>query len=303
MNIVNFLRKYMPRHERKKDVALVLSGGGARGLAHIGAIEAIQERGYQITTVAGTSMGALVGGLFAAGKLHELHEKVSNLTRKQTMQLLDFSPGRDHIANGNHLTEVLKQWVDDTKIEDLPITFSCSATDIISGKEEIFRHGLLTKAIRASISIPCFFKPVSDNQHLYVDGSVQNVLPLSHINKNDNTLVIAVNVCGENQNPYQNDNNKNKAQLNETERNYWQKLPFFKPDSATNYFNLATRVARLNIQKNAQMAVQLNPPDIYVEFPMDLYGLFDYEKACEIILQGKEKMQVSLDKYEENEKI
>jgi NTE family protein len=298
MNIIKYFSKYKSHQEHNKEIALVLSGGGARGLAHIGAIEILLERGYNITSVAGTSMGALVGGLFAAGKLNELHKLLSHLTRKQVVQLLDFSPGRDHIANGNRITNTLEQLVNDTQIEDLPIAFSCSATDIISGKEKIFRQGSLTTAIRASISIPCFFKPVSDNDQLYVDGSVQNVLPLNHIERKENTTIIAINVCGEPQNPYQKEDLKKRTKMDETEKGVWQKLLLIKPEVSINYLNLATRVARLSIQNNAQLALKLNPPDIYVEIPMDLYGLFEYDKASEIILQGREKMKKALEEYE-----
>lgn len=138
------------------DVALVLGGGGARGFAHIGAIEALQAHGYHITSVAGTSMGALVGGLFVAGKMEELKTIAHRLTKMQILKMMDVSPGLDHLASGERLLKELRQIVGEVRIEDLPIPYACVASDIISGQPHVFREGELAQAIRASVSIPCF---------------------------------------------------------------------------------------------------------------------------------------------------
>ena len=122
-----------------KDVALVLGGGGARGYAHIGAIEALESHGYQIKSISGNSMGALIGGLYAAGKLQEVKQAVDGLNRKTILKLFNISLGLDHIASGEKLMVLLDELIGDTRIEDLPIKFCCNASDVVSGKEFVFR--------------------------------------------------------------------------------------------------------------------------------------------------------------------
>ena len=138
----------------RKDVALVLSSGGARGLAHIGAIEVLEEEGYHITSIAGCSMGALIGGVYAAGKLEEFREWMKGIDRKRMLELTDFSLSLNHIVKGDRIIEAIMEFVPDMAIEDLPIPYCAVATDWVSGREVSFRTGSLFEAIRASISLP-----------------------------------------------------------------------------------------------------------------------------------------------------
>ena len=140
----------------KKDVALVLSSGGARGLTHIGAIEMLEEQGYHITSIAGCSMGALVGGVYAAGKLNEFREWMKGIDRKKMLELTDFSLSLNHFVKGDRIIEAIMEFVPDMAIEDLPVPYCAVATDWVSGREVVFRTGSLFEAIRASISLPCF---------------------------------------------------------------------------------------------------------------------------------------------------
>ena len=145
--IIEAIRGMFPGRHRGKDVALVLGGGGARGIAHIGAIEVLEERGYHITSVAGTSMGALVGGLYAAGQLDELKCRILNLDRKQMVSIMDVSLGLDHIVSGRHLMQLINSLIGDVMIEDLPIPFCCCATDVVGGREHVFRSGRLSTSM------------------------------------------------------------------------------------------------------------------------------------------------------------
>lgn len=156
---LEYIRSILP-HRRSRDIALVLGGGGARGYAHIGAIEVLMEHGYNITSVAGTSMGALVGGLFAAGKMDEMKAMALSVTKRKALSLVDVSLGLDHIATADNLSRLLDEMTGGVNIEDLGIPFCCSASDLVSGHEHVFRSGPLSKAIRASISIPGIFSPV-----------------------------------------------------------------------------------------------------------------------------------------------
>lgn len=303
MTIFTTIRRLLKRHRRppSRNVALVLSGGGARGYAHIGAIEVLQERGYNITSVAGTSMGALVGGAFANGKLGEFKVMALGLNRKKIINLMDISMGLDHVANGEKLLAVMGQMIGNVRIEQLPIPFACCASDIVSGRERVFTSGPLQTAIRASISIPCFFKPVRENGHIDVDGSVHNTLPLDRVHRRPGDLLVAVNVNGPDSCPYD-AYQKKKQSSDGVFGTIRAKLPFHKVQFSENYMSMALRVTNLTIQANTQLAIRLTPPDICAEIPMDLYGLFDFEKAQELIEVGRQEMTRQLDLYEASEK-
>ena len=183
---------------KKKNVALVLSSGGARGLVHIGAIEELERAHYAITSIAGCSMGALVGGMYAAGKLGEVKRWMMGLDRKQILSLVDFSFSLNHLVKGVKVIDALKQIVPDVNIEDLPIPYAAVATDWNSGREVVFRSGSLYEAIRSSISIPLFFNPVRKQDMLLVDGALVNALPLNRVERTKGDMLVGVNVCARN---------------------------------------------------------------------------------------------------------
>ena len=149
-----------------KKVALVLSSGGPRGFAYIGAIEELLRRGYAISSVTGTSAGSLVGGVYAAGGLEPFKEWVSGLTPAQVMTLMDPSFTRTALVKGERLMREIRKRVPDVRIEDLPIPFTAVATDLYTGEEVLFREGPLFDAVRASISIPSMFVPVRMGTHM-----------------------------------------------------------------------------------------------------------------------------------------
>ena len=144
----------------KKNVALVLASGGARGMAHIGAIEELESRGYQITSIAGCSIGALIAGIYASGKLKEGKEWFLSLDKQKILSLGDFSLSKNYIVKGDRTVEAFKEIVPDSLIEDLPIPLTIVASDIIHNKEVVINSGSLFEGVRASVSIPLFFRPV-----------------------------------------------------------------------------------------------------------------------------------------------
>lgn len=289
------MRTLYPRR-LKKNVALVLSGGGARGYAHIGAIEVLVERGYRITSIAGTSMGALVGGLYAAGKLDELKRRVLTLDRRKILGLMNISLGLDHVANGERLMKLIDELTHNETIENLPVKFCCIASDIVSGKERVFRSGPLCTAVRASVSIPCFFKPVHEDGHIDVDGSIHNPLPLDRVDRKWNDLLVAVNVSAPDSEPFTG-YLQHSEPANDTERKLRSRLPFFNIQFSENYMTMATRVARISLQNNTQMAMRLTPPDVCMELPMNRYSLFDFDKGEELIEYGRREMERQLDAF------
>ncbi len=300
MNIINWIRQQFTKSDKTKQVALVLSGGGARGLAHIGAIEELLSRNYEITSIAATSMGALVGGFFAAGKLDLLKEKILSSGKRNFVSLMNISLGLDHVANGNNLTKVMKEILGEINIEDLPVDYCCCASDLVSGSEHVFKSGPLAEAIRASISIPGFFKPVEKSNMTFVDGSVHNPFPLNRVNRHNGDILVGVNACAPNMHPCKDFIRRENANVNKIISVIRSHLPLQKTSFSENYMNLFIRVARISVQNNTRTAMQLTPPDICAEIPMDKFGLFDYNCCEKIIAYGRRQMSKQLDIYEKS---
>ena len=144
----------------KQPISLVLSGGGARGIAHIGAIEELEKQGFKIKSIAGTSMGALVGGLYALGKMQEYKEWIFTLDKLDIFRLIDFTFNTQGLIRGDRVFNKMKKFIPDMNIEELKIPYAAVATDITNGKEVVFTNGSIYEAIRASIAIPTVFTPV-----------------------------------------------------------------------------------------------------------------------------------------------
>ena len=178
----------------KKDVALVLSSGGPRGWAYIGAIEELVSRGYKITSVAGTSIGSLIGGIYAAGRLDDVKDWLFSLDAWKVFHLMDISLSKNHLVKGDKVIEALKEIVPDVNIEDLNIPYRAVAADLYTGEEVVFDRGPLFEAIRASISIPSLFRPVKYGYRTLVDGGIVNTMPLNRVIRNGNDILVAFDV-------------------------------------------------------------------------------------------------------------
>ncbi len=179
---------------KTKNVALALSSGGPRGFAYIGAIEVLQERGYRITSVAGASAGALVGGIFAAGGLDAFKEWLYGLDPVQVVSLMDYAPSKNYLVKGDRVIRAIRKRVPDVRIEELPIPFAAVATDLFTGEEVVFREGPLFDAIRASISIPSMFRPVKWRGRTLVDGGLVNTFPLGRVQRSGDDILVGFNV-------------------------------------------------------------------------------------------------------------
>lgn len=177
-----------------KCVSLALSSGGPRGFAYIGAIEELIARGYRIGSVAGTSIGSLVGGIYAAGRLEEFKEWLFGLDAWKVFTLMDLSIGKNHLVKGERIIEAMMEIVPDVDIETLPIPFRAVATDLYTGEEVVFDRGKLFEAIRASISIPSLFRPVKYGLTTLVDGCIANCLPLNRVVRSEGDILVAFDV-------------------------------------------------------------------------------------------------------------
>ena len=183
-------------------VALVLGSGGARGYAHIGVIEALEARGFEIISIAGCSMGALIAGIYAAGKLPEYREWVCNLDYLDVLKLVDVTWSPMGAMRANKVMSKLEELVGDMLIEDLPIPVTTVATDLIRQREVWFQNGPLLQAIRASIAVPGVITPVHVGGQVLVDGGLLNPLPIMPIlATHEADFVVAVNVTAHSPQP------------------------------------------------------------------------------------------------------
>jgi NTE family protein len=178
----------------KSGIALALGGGAARGWAHIGVLRALDEAGIEIDMIAGTSIGALAGGCYLAGKLDELEEFARGLTKRRMFGLLDLHLGGSGLFGGMRLTAEMQRHMDGLTFEDLPKPFVCVATEIRTGHEVWLNSGSLITAMRASYALPGVFEPVACNGRLLVDGALVNPVPVSVCRAYEEQLVVAVNL-------------------------------------------------------------------------------------------------------------
>lgn len=179
---------------RPTRVALALGGGGARGYAHIGVIQVLRERGYEIVSLAGSSMGAVVGGLHAAGRLGAYTDWVRTLTQRDVWRLLDPSFKAPGVIRAEKVLAQVSQLLGDVVIEELAVPFTAVATDLLAGKEVWFQHGPAAPAIRASFALPSFISPVVLNGRLLADGGLLNPVPVAPTAAAPADLTVAVSL-------------------------------------------------------------------------------------------------------------
>ena len=181
----------------KRRVSLVLGAGGARGYAHIGAIEVLHERGYEISAVTGSSMGALLGGIFAAGKLEAFADWALSLHQRDVLRMADISLTGSGVMRAERVLARVRELVGEQRIEDLAVPFTAVATDLLAGREVWFQRGPVDVAIRASIALPGIFTPVSLNGRLLADGGLMEPLPVAPAAAIPADLTVAVSLSGE----------------------------------------------------------------------------------------------------------
>ena len=283
---------------KTKNVALALSSGGARGLAHIGAIEELEAQGYHISSIAGCSMGALIGGVYAAGKLNEFREWMKTIDRKKMLALIDFSLSLNHFVKGTRIIEAIMEFVPDVNIEDLPIPYCAVATDLKSGREVMFRRGSLFKAIRASISLPSFYEPVKRNDMILIDGGIINPLPLNRVKRQNGDMLVGVDVSGHDYKA-QWDELQRLTAIQKSEKSLKTKiLDMLIPDNIEfNYYTVLSRASSLMIRQNSILMTRLMNPDILIDIQMNRYGTFDFDKSERLIAIGRQKASQAIDKF------
>ena len=282
-----------------KDIALALSSGGARGLAHIGVIEELESQGYRIASIAGCSMGALIGGVYAAGKLEEFREWMKTVDRKKMLELTDFSFSLNHLVKGTRIIEAIMEFVPDIPIEDLPIPSCAVATDWKSGHEVVFREGSLFEAIRASISLPSFYEPVKRDGMILIDGGVTNPIPMNRVVRHEGDILVGIDVSGHDYEAQWRRHHELAEKRKRSTSLSQQILNRLIPDNLDfNYYTMLSRVSSLMIRQNSILMEQLTHPDMLIDIQMSSYGSFDYDKSEKIINLGKQKTDLTISKYE-----
>ncbi|MBS3993679.1 MAG: patatin-like phospholipase family protein, partial [Bacteroidetes bacterium] len=180
----------------QKSVALVLSSGGSRGLAQIGVITELERQGFKITSVSGSSIGAVIGGLYAMGKLEEYTQWVNSFNIRDVWGFMDFTLTSQGLIKGERAFDKMKSFIPDMNIENMPIPFAAIATDIINRKEVVFSQGSFYDAARASVAIPAVFTPVKYQDTILVDGGVLNPIPIDFVARKKDDMLIVVNLYG-----------------------------------------------------------------------------------------------------------
>lgn len=291
-------------------ISLVLGSGGARGYAHIGAIEELVDRGHEIVAVAGASMGALVGGAYAAGRLDELTQTVLKLSRAEIWMMARPSLNTPGLIKLDRVMNLLEHVIGDVRIEDLPMPYTAVATDLLAHREIWFHTGPLLSAIRASIAIPSVFQPVMLHGRLLVDGGLVNPLPMETSLRLDADLTVAVSLFGRERGrewggaievSADEAADSGSGPLNRLHERLAEVLPAGRPRAAKHEpeedfeplppdLDLADMITMsLDVMQERIQAsrVAVNPPDVHIEVPARSATLFDFDDAARIIELGR----------------
>jgi NTE family protein len=312
----------MSTENARKRVSLVLGAGGARGIAHIGAIEVLEERGYQLAGIVGSSMGALVGGIHAAGRLREYRDWVSELERSDVLRLLDFSFGFPGLIRGDKLMGVLRELIGEHKIESLDIPFTAVATDLRSQREVWLNRGPLFDAIRASIAIPMLFTPQTIDGRDLVDGGLLAPVPIAATRQVHADLVIAIDVNGPPQPKKAMVRHEAEVEAEDGADEDGERAGYrarisgwiealmgsrgdgvedkakSKPVDKPGLIDLMGRSLDTMQAQIARMQLALDPPDILVRMPRDRCAFYEFWRAAELIELGRQSLHEVLDEFE-----
>jgi NTE family protein len=294
----------MNNESTKKPVALVLSSGGARGLAHIGAIEVLEKSGYKIHSVAGSSMGALIGGLYAMGRLKDYKNWITKLKRKDVFSLMDFTISGSGLVKAERIFEKMREFIPDMPIGEMPIPFTAVATDVINEKEVIFESGSFYEAVRASIAIPAVITPVKKNNSVLVDGGVMNPLPFQYVKRIKGDMLVMVNLYGRENKKISSGESEivkkidttpeagildrfHNSENYQTIRNWIADFISAGDHANKGYISLLNTVSRLMIIRLAEQEAQLANPGLLITIPQNSAGAWDFHKAKDLIELGR----------------
>ena len=296
-----------------KTVSLVLGSGGARGLAHIGVIRALERHGWKIGAITGSSMGALIGGFYAAGKLESYAEWAQDLTEFNVLRFLDVAWGGAGMLKGEMLMETLQDFIGQHQIEDLPVPLTVVATDVLRRREVWLNHGDLFDAIRASIAVPMVFTPHKINGRPLLDGGILNPVPIAPALQDSTDVVIAVSLSGVPQKlGAGNRLSETSTQPAEPKHPYRRRIERFieqlqeklglesQDDSSEPELSLwDTALLSLDAMQAsiARGMLAAYPPDLLIEIPINTCGAHEFYRAQEVIGVGELWAERALERY------
>ncbi|MCK8080656.1 patatin-like phospholipase family protein [Vibrio sp. 1CM24A] len=284
-----------------KTISLVLGSGGARGLVHVGVIRWLIEHGYQIKSISGCSIGALIGGVYAAGKLDEFEEWVTSIDQGDMAMLLDFSWQSSGMFKGDKIIDTLRGLIGEISIEDLPISYTAVAANVADEKEVWLQSGSLFDAIRASISLPLFFTPHVVNGEELIDGGVLNPVPIAPTFGDNTDFTLAVNLGGE---PEMLQQEIIPVSLPTKESNLHEKVVHFidnlgssvKSKMSFNFsaYDIANQAFDAMQSTIARQKLAAYPADITLELPRNACGTLEFDRSQEMIDRGYHLAQAKL---------
>lgn len=295
----------------KPAIALALGGGAARGWAHIGVMRAIDEANIPVSMIAGTSIGALVGGCYLAGKLDELEAFARSITRTNILRYMDFAFRASGLISGARLADRMDSEIGHLNIEDLDKRFVAIAADIVTGSEIWLESGSLSQAIRASYALPGVFQPVEHFGKQLVDGALVNPVPVSACRSFEEPIVIAINLNSEIfgrsavvRTSTLSGKQESATTSQDNQEASW--LPFMsgqKQSAASRLGFTGVMIEAFNIIQDRITRSRLagDPPDMMIRPKLTDIGLSDFHKADEAIALGYEVTRLQLATLEDSD--
>lgn len=300
-----------------KTISLVLGSGGARGLAHIGVIRVLEAQGWKIGAIAGSSVGALIGGFFAAGKLDDYADWVQELTEFNVLRYLDIAWGGAGMIKGEMLMDTLQQFVGRHRIEDLPIPLTIVATDVLTRKEVWLNRGDLFEAIRASIAVPTIFTPHLVNGRPLLDGGILNPVPIAPTLQDRTDAIIAVSLSGvekrlgggsrreTGKQPPRHRHNRYRKQIEDFVDQLQERLGLGDEKAQDGPSLSLTDAALLSLDAMqasiARSMLAAYPPDLLIEIPINTCGAHEFYRAQEVIEAGEYWARQAIERFSDSD--
>ncbi len=300
-----------------KRIAIALGGGGARGAAHIGAIDELERRGARIVAIAGTSMGAVVGGIHAVGRLEEYATWLASLTHRDVLRLLDPSLRSPGMIAGEKVMARIRDLIGQVRIEDLPLPYTAVATDLVAGKDVWFQSGSLETAIRASIALPSVFTPLVHEGRVLADGGLLNLVPVTPLASVHADLLVAVSVGGAPRGSLGRDpddavESARRSAQHARDADMLQRIkarlgwersgptePVAEGEQGTPVSVRTLDIMELSLQAMQRMITRYQmanyPADVVIELPADACGTMEFHRSRELIAMGRAETARVLD--------
>ena len=306
-----------PRASDQRGIGLALGGGMARGFAHIGVLNVLQRHGIRPDIVTGTSIGAVVGACYLAGKLRDFEDWACSLNRMRILSYLDFRVRSAGMIGGTKLKVLLDEHFKGMNIEDLPFPFIAIAADLVTGHEVWMRKGSITEAMAASFALPGVFPPVSRNNRLLVDGALVNPLPIAPAQAMGARMTIAVDlnadIIGKAAKPGQafqtvagfdmfNDKDVPPEEQSRISSTMTKRL-FRRQENSPSLFGVMVSALTIMQDRLTRARVAGDPPDIHIKPKIGDIGLLEFEKAEELIARGEDAAVKALPDIKEAMKV